>query len=245
MFEKVLSFKSEDDKIVYHRIFYVGCQFADIAFHDDPIKGNQIVDALKEIMIKQAKVVEEIKLYQSNKTACEKELIKETERGISAIPTRELSRNIENFLTLAKGLLDIFARQFLKVMLNYDGKWNCEQIITHLRMHDGLEKSIVEHMINTLKRENEEWLKDFVDDRNLHHEKNIGLSSISIVNGQPFMKLTRRNGQEVTDILGYLRYHYNKVFSLIEYLIRMSFCALNPEWKLVYLSEWANPLDYT
>jgi hypothetical protein len=242
--EKFFNFKSEDDKIVFHRIFHVGCKFADITFHGDEVKKNEIIDVLKELIIKLTKVVDEIRLFQSNKLVCEKELLIEIQRDISAVPTHELARNLENFLTLAKGTLDIFAKQFLRIMLCFDGKWNCKKLIKHLQNQSNLDQSIVEQIINTLKKENKEWLKDFIDDRNLHHEKNIGLSSMSVVNGHPFIKLTRRNGKIVTDIIAYLQYHYNKLFHLIEYLMRFSFCAINPAWKVVYLSEWTSSFNH-
>lgn len=243
MIEKFLDFKSEDDKVIYHRIFNVGCKFADITFTADEVKRCAVIDALLELMIKLTKVMDEARLFETNELTCEKKLYVEVQQGISAVPTHELSKNLENFLTLTKGALDIFAKQFLKAMLGFDGKWDCNKIVKYLQNQSCLDQNIVSDIIGTLKRENKEWLKDFVNDRNLHHEKNIGLSPMRIIEGRPVITLTRRNGEEVTDIIAYLRFHYNKVFHLIEYLMRLSFCVVNPAWSVAYLSEFINPFE--
>jgi hypothetical protein len=235
--------KRTNNVIIAEKIFMRCCEFSKITFTTDSTKKEEIDNVCKELMFKLSKVVDELECFRKNKLSKEKEMLAAAKSGTTALPTHELAKNIENFLTQAKGTLDIFAKQFLGAMFGFDGKWHYRKIVNHLRNKDNLDKNTVAVMENTLEKENNEWLKDFIDDRNWHHEENLGLSPMYIQNQQPFMKLTRRNGEEVTDVLTYLRFHYNKVFHLIEYLMRLSFCAVNPAWRVIYLSDFVSPFE--
>lgn len=238
-----MKIKKTDNLIIAEKIFLQCCEFSKITFGNDISKQEAINKACEELMYKLSKVVDELECFRKNKQLKEQEIVNATKKNIVALPTHELAKNIENFLTQSKGVLDIFAKQFLGAMFGFKDKWHYQKIINYLRHQSNLDKNTVAVIENILKKENNEWLKDFIDDRNWHHEKNLELSHMYIEDNRLFLKLTRWNSKEVVDVVAYLRFHYNKVFRLIVNLIRLSFCAINPSWSVVYLSEMINPLE--
>lgn len=121
--------------------------------------------------------------------------------------------------------------------------WKHKEIIKYLKERKNLDKETREAIENLLNKVWNDWLGDFNHDRNLHHEANFELSGMSIVDSKPFLKLTRRNGDEITDVMGYLTIHWNKIFWLIENMIRLSFCALRPDLKIIFTSEFKSWLN--
>jgi len=74
----------------------------------------------------------------------------------------------------------------------------------------------------------DEWLKDFIDDRNLHHEKNFGLTDMYLIGDKPILKLTRFNGDYTKDVIGYLEFNWINLVSLMEKMMHLSFCLIAP-----------------
>jgi len=244
MISKYFDFKSKDDMIIYEKIFYTGCQFSEAAFSSNDPNKERVIQVLQELMVKLAKVVDEIRTFDLNKRACEKKLTIEVQKGVTAIPTLELGKNIENFLTQSIGVLDIFATQFLKIMFGYSYRdWNIKEIIKHLKDQKQLCNEAIKAIEDLLNNAWNDWLNDLNYDRNLCHEANFGLSQMCLINNQPFMKLKRRNGKEIIDIMGFLQVHWNKLFWLVENMIRLSFWTLKPHLKAIFLSEFVSPFD--
>ncbi len=244
MISRLSDFRSHDHKIIAERIFYNGFRFVDVAFSVDDPRKDKVENSLKELMTKLAKVVNEARGFQMQKHAFEKILPHEVVKGVTSIPTLELQQTIENFLTQAIGALDIFATQFLNAIFDYSCRdWKHKEIIKYLKERKNLDKETREAIENLLNKAWNDWLGDFNHDRNLHHEANFELSGMSIVDSKPFLKLTRRNGDEITDVMGYLTIHWNKIFWLIENMIRLSFCALRPDLKIIFTSEFKSWLN--
>jgi len=239
MIARWFDFKFPEDKIIVDKIYYTGCEFIKAAFGENDAKGSEVEQSLWEVTIKLSKVVAEIKFFQAYNSIYEQKLIEETKNNITAIPTLELARCIENFLTQSIGALDIFATQFLKALFNYSYRdWNHEKIIRHLEKQTQLDKEAVHKIKQLLENAWNEWLEKFNDDRNLHHEKNFGLSLISLIDGKPHLVLSRRDGTKTADVLDYLVTHWNKLFWLIENMIRLSFWALRPDRKIFFFSQF-------
>ncbi|MBA7676132.1 hypothetical protein ES703_84373 [subsurface metagenome] len=89
----------------------------------------------------------------------------------------------------------------------------------------------------------DDWLCDFNYDRNLCHEANFGVSKMYMANNQPFLKLKRRSGKEVTNVMDFLQSHWNKLFWLVVNMVRLSFWALRPNLKAVFLSKFVGPFE--
>ena len=242
---QAFEFKSEDDKIIADKIFYTSLEFVKAAFGDADSKRDELFPILWELMTKLAKVHSEIGTFKLNQLACEEELKIKVSEGISGIKALELGKNIENFLTQSIGALDIFATQFLKNMFGYSHQyWNHEKIIKYLKKQKQLDHETVMAIEHFLNNAWDDWLEDFNSDRNQHHESNITLSYMTMIDNQPRLTLKRRSGEEVTDVIDYLQTHWKKVFWLIENMIRLSFCALRPHLKIIFCAKFKSFLYY-
>lgn len=244
MISRYFDFRYHDHKIIADRIYVNGFRFVDVAFGVDDPQKDKVKASLLELMKKLGKVVNEAMLFRMQKHAFEKILLHDTAKNVTCIPTLELQQIIENFLTQAIGALDIFATQFLNIMFGYSYRdWNHKGIIKFLEKREDMDEETMKAIKKLLNNAWNNWLRDFNDDRNLHHEANFGLSGMSLVNDKPFLKLTRRNGDEITEVMDYLADHWNKVFWLIENMIRLSFCALRPDLKIIFTAKFKSWLN--
>lgn len=234
---KVLELGHKENEDIYKEIFLIGCQYTDITFQDDILR-NKIYSILFELTKKLVKVVNEIYRFEDDKKSLLRELSKESKRGIGSIGTNNLSNDIENFLTQSTGTLDLYATKFLKNTINYKhNDWEYNQLLKTIESFPTNDVMIKNEILRLLKEDQELWLKDMIYDRNLHHESNFKLSSLSILDGKPFMYLERRNKKQSTDISGYLETNWLNLYGMIKDLTWLTFCMLNPAIKHLRLDK--------
>lgn len=232
-----LEFNNKEDEEIYKEIFLVGCKYSELAFQDELIR-NKITWILFELTKKLVKVVNEKHKFEDDKEKLEFELRNESKNGISSIGTNKLSQGIENFLTQSTGALDLYATKFLKNTINYKhNDWEYNQLLKTIESFPTNEVMIKNEILRLLKEDQELWLKDMRYDRNLHHESNFKLSSLSILDGKPFMYLERRNKKQSTDISGYLETNWLNLYGMIKDLTWLTFCMLNPAIKHLRLDK--------
>src|SRR5438309_1731805 len=93
----------------------------------DRVWGRQGVDrqsnsALLELFQKLMSVYHEVVQVKNSWHLTELNLLKESAKALGGIIAGDVRSDIENFLAQGKGALDIFANQFLRHAVGFDGK---------------------------------------------------------------------------------------------------------------------------
>lgn len=230
MLIKVADNTPENNEIAY-KIVLKGLEMSHFFIRKigkDPDKDDIVNKAIDKLGTKMYKVAEEKFKFSENFRTLEKELINLNEEDLpNAVGTHKLAGNIENFLTQGKGALVLLTNQFLNSMVGFKGRWNHKKILKYLTEND-FNQEIVEMIKALLERSWNEWLKDFVDDRNLHHSDNFGLTPMYLIEGKPAVTLTRFNGDVYRNVSGYLEFNWLNLVLLVEKLMHLSFCLIEP-----------------
>ena len=229
--------RSPENDLIYTEIFCAGIKYAEFAFGEKSEKTEKIKKIFKEIMDKAVKFALEKEKFNKAFEDAKNKLLEESKKGVGALGTHEIAGEIEDFLTQGKGLLDLFAKQLLKELFGFDGKWDCSKIVILLKNKEEIDQEVVSEIDRVLKEDWDLWLKGFVDDRNLHHEQNFGLSTMFITPAGPTIILTRKNGAKVSKIKEYIEINYANLFGLVKDLIYLSFCAIYPGLKGIRLNK--------
>lgn len=225
--QTTLQFKrSPENDLIYAEFFCAGIKYAEFAFGEKTEKTEKVKGILKEIMVKAVKLALEKDKFLKALEDTEKKFAEESKKGVDAIGTHEIAGQIEDFLTQGKGLLDLLSKQLLQELFGFNEKWNHIKIISFLKKKDGLDREAIQEIEKILKEDWNLWLKDFLDDRNLHHEQNFGLSNMFMSAEEPTVILTRKNGKQITKISEYIKINYENLFGLVNDLIYLCFCAL-------------------
>lgn len=220
--------RSSDNDLIYTEIFCAGIKYAEFAYGEADQKTEKIKEILIEIMNKAVKFsLEKEKLFKAMDET-ENLLLKESKLGTKAVGTHEVAGQIENFLTQGKGLLDVFSKQFLKELFGFNKIWNHNEIIKFLNNKADLDEETIKEIKRMLNDDWELWLEDLLDDRNLHHEKNFGLTEMILTANGPVMIMTRSNSAQITRVQDYIEISYNNILGLVNDLIYLSFCAIYP-----------------
>ncbi len=228
---------SDENISIYLDIFLVICKYAELTYGREPALLEAVKTAAKEVMDKLIKVGEQKKTIKATLAETVRLLERERQKGGDAVATHKLSGDIENFLAQGKGALDLLANKLLRQVVAYDGKFNHEKIVTHLKAQPGLDPSIVGEIEALLNRDWDVWLKAFVYDRDWHHEENFKLSDMKYVEGQPTVILERRDGTKIGNLREYVDIHWDNLIGLISDLVWLIFSAKTPAFKAIRVTR--------
>lgn len=229
--------RSHENDLIYTEFFCAGIKYAEFTFGEKTEKTEKVKGILKEIMDKAVKLALEKDKFLKALEDTEKKFAEESKKGVGAIGTHEIAGQIENFLTQGKGLLDLLSKQLLQELFEFNEKWNHIKIISFLKEKGGLDQESIQEIEKILKEDWDLWLKDFLDDRNLHHEQNFGLSNMFMSAEGATVILTRKNGKQITKISEYIKINYENLFGLVNDLIYLCFCTLYSGLKGIRLRK--------
>lgn len=226
-----------DNTLIYTEILLAGCQYCELTFGQENEKTEVLKSVLLELMRKLVKVANEKRRFLSDLEAAKLDMFEEAKKGIARIGSDSLAGSLENFLAQAKGALDIFAKQFLRETIGFEGKWDHKKIIACFKTLPNLGQEVVAEIERMLNEDADSWLVNMINDRNTHHEANYSLSPMQMVNGKPTLMLTSSNGEKTVELEKHIETLYGNVFGLVQDMMHLTIWSINPALKGIKLTQ--------